>query len=278
MVFTLKEHIDYYTEFKHWYSKIREDFNYSIKKDREARDFLSKILNSKSENWDLEKILISFKDMIQIKSSILIYGCGPSLEKSVEILIKKRGKEFFNNFINLAADGAAILLKERGISIHGIFTDLDGITLREFNYSDFIVIHAHGDNIAKLREFEKSILNSKNIIGTAQVKPLDNTITTGGFTDGDRILYFLRSLLLPEQKLFLIGMDFGENIGKYSKPEMTNDKKGDSIKIKKLQYAVKLIEWLQKEIKNKLYFINSKVVSKEFNTVSLERFEELIRE
>ena len=275
---TLKEKVDYHSEFKDWYFKIIEDFKFNIEKDREARDILSHILTNKGENWNLEMILRSFKRLIQRKSTIFIYGCGPSLEKTIEKILNKKKKDFFRNFVNIAADGAAILLKEKGIPIHVIFTDLDGISKEEFKYSDFVVVHAHGDNIAKLREFEKPILSSKNIIGIAQAKPLNNTITAGGFTDGDRILYFLRSLLLPEQRLFRIGMDFNKIIGKYSKPEMVKDKEGDDVKIKKLEYAVKLIEWLQKEIKNKLYFINSKVVSKEFNNVSIERFEELIHE
>ena len=157
--------------------------------------------------------------------------------------MRSKEKKIFNECINLAADGASIYLKNKGIPLHGIFTDLDGITNNEFNYADFMFIHAHGDNIAELREFEKEILNSKNIIGTTQVEPLDNMINAGGFTDGDRIFYFLRSLLSPDQILFLIGMDFGKTIGKYSKPEITNDEIGDSIKIKKLQYALELIEW-----------------------------------
>lgn len=276
MVLSLKEKIDYYVEFKDWYQRIIKDFKFDTKKDDDARDLLSEILSKKENNSSLEQILISFKDVIQSRSLIFIYGCGPSLENTIENIMRSKEKKIFNEYINLAADGASVYLKEKGIPLHGIFTDLDGITKNEFNYADFMFIHAHGDNIAELREFEKEILNSKNIIGTTQVEPLDNMINAGGFTDGDRILYFLRSLLSPDQILFLIGMDFGRTIGKYSKPEITNDEIGDSIKIKKLQYALELIEWFQKRIKNKIYIVNSKPISAKLKYISIKEFLELI--
>ena len=273
---TLKEQVDYYSEFKHWYQKITKDFKFDVKKDYKARDLLSEILSNKGKNWNLEATLNSIKNAIQSRASILIYGCGPSLEITVKNLMREKGKKLFNNCVNLTADGASVLLKEVGIPINAIFTDLDGITKSEFNYSDFAIVHAHGDNMDKVREFEEEILDFENIIGTTQVKSLNNIINAGGFTDGDRILYFLRSLLLPEQNLFLIGMDFGENISKYSKPEMAKNQKANPIKIKKLQYAVELIELIIKKIKNEIYFVNSNVISKKFKYISIEEFKKLI--
>ncbi|MFX1258866.1 MAG: 6-hydroxymethylpterin diphosphokinase MptE-like protein, partial [Promethearchaeota archaeon] len=275
---SLKEQIDYYIEFKEWYSKIKEDFKFKYLDDCKARDFLAQILKKKKDEWNLEKILKSFKAEIQSKANILIFGCGPSLEKTIENIIKRWGLKFFNNFINLAADGAAVLLREKSIPINGIFTDLDGITKKEFNKSDYIIIHAHGNNIKKLKLFEKEILNFKNIIGTTQVEPIGTLLNPGGFTDGDRILYFLRSLLLPKHKLFLIGMDFKKIIGKYSKPEMTEDQKGSPIKIKKLRYAIYLIEWFTSKIKNRIYIVNSKTISEKFVYISIEEFKKIIDE
>ncbi len=273
---SLQEQIDFYSEFKEWYLKIIKEFNYDHQKDCEARDYLSNILKQKSNNWNFEGVLNSFKNLIQEKSIIVIYGCGPSLEDTVCFLLKNRGTLVFNNYINLAADGASVLLRNLDIPIDAIFTDLDGVTINEFNYSEFIVVHAHGDNIEKLKYFKKEILKFEKIIGTTQVKPLKNLINPGGFTDGDRILYFLRELLLPKHKLFLIGMDFDGIIGKYSKPEMTENQKSSPIKFKKLQFAVKLIEWLKKEIKNEIYFVNSKIVSKKYKYISIKEFEKLV--
>ncbi|GAI68912.1 unnamed protein product, partial [marine sediment metagenome] len=46
------------------------------------------------------------------------------------------------------------------------------------------------------------------VIGTTQVEPVENLVNSGGFTDGDRILSFISSLLLPKHELYLIGMDY----------------------------------------------------------------------
>jgi uncharacterized Rossmann fold enzyme len=176
----------------------------------------------------------------------------------------------------LAADGASILLKSKKVPIEAIFTDLDGITRREFYYPNFLIIHAHGDNIDKLKSYEKDILRFSNVIGTTQVEPLYNIINPGGFTDGDRILFFLRSLLKPTHKIFFIGMDFKNIIGKYSKPNMKENRQADTIKIKKLEYAVNLLEWIIKRIENDIYFVNSEVVSNKFQYVSIKEFMKII--
>ena len=273
----MRNKINFYTEFKSWYRKILNDFNFNPKMDKKARNYLSNILLQKETNWQYEKILDFFKNQINSKKNILIYGCGPTLEMSVNELIDKFGREFFKDKINLAADGASVLLKKNKISIDGLFTDLDGISEKEFNYSNFVIIHAHGDNIDNLKRFKDNIINFDKIIGTTQAKPCNNIINPGGFTDGDRILYFIRNLVLPSQKIFLFGMDFGNKVGRYSKPYL---KKGQDItpaKVKKLHYAVKLIESIVINFKNKIYFVNSQEISKKFQYLSLPDFEKLTK-
>jgi uncharacterized Rossmann fold enzyme len=267
--------MDYYSKFKTWYFKIIKEFSFDYKKDCESRDYLSSILKIKGDNWNLEHVLSLFKDLIEEKNMVFIYGCGPSLEETVSFIKNEFGIEFFEKCLNLAADGASVLLREKGIPINGIFSDLDGISKKEFQFSDFIIVHAHGDNIELINSFKENILEFKNIIGTAQVEPLDNIINPGGFTDGDRILFFLRSLLCTQNKLFLIGMDFDKIIGKYSKFEMSKHKEGGPIKVKKLKYAVELIEWLIDDLENEIYFVNSKKVSEKFNYLSIEDFKEM---
>ena len=268
----IKNRIDFYVEFKEWYLKIIKEFDFNPKKDQEARDYLSNILSTKSKDWSLELILNSFNEVIQSKSIIIIYGCGPSLEESVKFLLNNEPEHLFDKSINLAADGASVLLKQKKIPIDGIFTDLDGISKTEFNYADFIIVHAHGDNINKLNSFKNDIIKLKNIIGTTQSEPVHNVINPGGFTDGDRILFFLRSLLFPYHKLYLIGMDFNNIIGKYSKPDMIENKEGNPVKIKKLQFAVQLLIWILERVENQVYFVNSEVISEKFNYLSLEEF------
>lgn len=268
----IKNRLNFYVEFKDWYLKIVKEFNFNPKKDRDARDYLSRILLKKSKNWSLELILNSFNEVIKSRSIILIYGCGPSLEESVEFLLTNEPELLFDKTINLAADGASVLLKQKKIPIHGIFTDLDGIGKTEFNYADFIIVHAHGDNMDKLNRFKNDIIKSHNVIGTTQAEPIHNVINPGGFTDGDRILFFLRTLLYPYHKVFLIGMDFNNIIGKYSKPDMNENKEGNPVKIKKLQFAVRLLIWILERVGNQVYFVNSDVISEKFNYLSLEEF------
>ncbi len=278
MASNLKDQLNFNIDFKDWYFKIMNDFKFDYSKDVEARDLLSQIFTRKEKNWDLENVISSFKNLVQEKSCIIIYGCGPSLETTTLNLLKNNTRQFFNKCINLAANGSSILLKENEIPIDGIFTDLDGITKDEFKHAKFNIIHAHGDNIEKLKYFENDIIRFQNIIGTTQVEPSENILNPGGFTDGDRILFFLRTLLLPEQKIFFIGMDFQDIVGKYSKLKINKHQKANPIKKKKLKYALQLIEWIQDKIQNEFFFINSLFASKKFNYLTLEQFEKMIKQ
>jgi uncharacterized Rossmann fold enzyme len=276
MVKNLKKQINFFDEFKEWYFKIITEFKFNIQEDRDARDFLSYILMQSSIIWNLEDILKSFKDIIQSKSNILVYGCGPSLEITME---KFKDKLLFNKSVNLAADGAAVFLKEKQIPVDGIFTDLDGITINEFNYPEFIIVHAHGDNIKKLKAFREKMINFKKIIGTTQVEPIKDILNPGGFTDGDRILFFIKSFLLPYHRIFLIGMDFNNIIGRYSKPELTEHQVASPAKLKKLRYAIKLVEWFKTQVVNEIYFVNSKFESKyfkNFKSISTSEFKKML--
>lgn len=276
MVKSLKKQINFFDEFKEWYFKIITDFKFNIQEDRDARDFLYNILTQSSIIWSLEEILKSFKDLIQSKSYILVYGCGPSLEITME---RFEGKSFFNRSVNLAADGAAVFLKEKQIPVDGIFTDLDGITINEFNYPEFLIVHAHGDNIKQLKFFKEKMVKFKKIIGTTQVEPIKDILNPGGFTDGDRILFFIKSFLLPHHRIFLIGMDFNSIIGRYSKPDLTKNQEANPIKLKKLGYAIKLVEWLKSLIANEIYFVNSNFKSKYFKNfkfISISEFKKML--
>ncbi|MBY9014148.1 MAG: DUF115 domain-containing protein [Candidatus Lokiarchaeota archaeon] len=271
---SLKTQIESHIEFRAWYRKIINDFNFDLQKDREARDILSRIIEKKHYSYNLEEILLSFKENFQKKEHICVFGCGPSLEESVDFILSNLGKNFFNNCVNLAADGAAQLLNERIIPIDGIITDLDGITKRDFLKAKYVIVHAHGDNIILLEHFKNTIINFTKIIGTTQAESTQYLINPGGFTDGDRILTFIVSFLLPQQELYLIGMDFNDIVGKYSKPNNEKNYLADPIKLKKLQYALQIIEWLIPKIKIPLYLINTKKISDKFNYLTLEAFKE----
>ena len=64
----------------------------------------------------------------------------------------------------------------------------------------------------------------------------------GGFTDGDRAIMLAE--IMAAQEIFLVGMDFGPIIGRYSKPPYLQERIADEIKKKKLQFAQAIISEL----------------------------------
>jgi len=271
-----RDKINFYNEFKQFYLKILKNFKFDYNCDKEARNLLQKIILTKPDDYNLDQVLNSIKTLIDSKELILIYGCGPSLEGTIKYILDLKGNHFFYNFLNLCADGSSRLLHEKNIPVDIIFTDLDGITKAEFFCSEFVIVHAHGDNLNKLQEFEKSISDFKNIIGTTQVEPIESIINPGGFTDGDRILFFIRSFLNSNHKIFLLGMDFDKIVGKYSKIDKFSNFKASKVKRRKLKYAKYLIEWIQKELPCPIYFVNSFAKSKKFNNLTLFEFKKLV--
>jgi uncharacterized Rossmann fold enzyme len=276
MKHSIKKQIDSHIDFKEWYFKIIKDLKFDYQRDIEGRDYLSSILREKAENWCLEEVLISFNQLVKSRKIIFIYGCGPSLEETVNYMLKMEPKLGYSTVVNLVADGAARLLIEKRIPINAIFTDLDGITRGDFVKSEFIIVHAHGDNISRLKYFKKEILSFPNLICTTQVEPDKNLINSGGFTDGDRILFFIASLLVPTHEIYLVGMDFNTVVGRYSKPEMQKDRVATPIKLKKLQYGIKIIDWLLPQIKIPVYFVNSQHDHSKLNNLTLHEFEKKI--
>ena len=277
MVILIRRNLDFYDEFRDWYCKIIKDFKFDSQKDSFARNYLSNMIKQKKE-WNLTAILFSFQDIISRKKIILIYGCGISLEETTDYLLKNNVDLNNERIFNIAADGASRFLKERNIPIGAIFSDLDGITTTEFMYPEYMIVHAHGDNIDKLKIFEKEILDFDNIVFTCQVKPDENILNPGGFTDGDRILFFLRPMLLPSHKIFLIGMDFTNRVGKYSKLGFQKNHKASENKQKKLKYAAQLIDWLDEYIENEMNYVNSYKPSERYKNLELQQFIKKIKQ
>lgn len=278
MKHSIKKQIDSHINFEDWYFRIIDDFKFDYQRDLKARDLLSRFLREKSVDWCLEEILVSFDQLIKSKKHIFIYGCGPTLEETVNYMLEIQEKHIITPALNLVADGATRLLIKKRIPIDGIFTDLDGISIENFDKSEFIIVHAHGDNITQLKNFKNEILNFPNFIGTTQVEPTDILVNSGGFTDGDRILFFIASLLVPTHEVYLIGMDFNDIVGKYSKLDMERNHVADPIKLKKLQYGLRILEWLLPQIKNPVYFVNSQIEAVNLKSLTLEMFKDKIVE
>lgn len=268
--------INFFSEFKEWYYKIIKDFNFDQEQDRFARDLFLDILIDSKNYENFYQNLENLKVIIQKNKFITIFGCGPSLEKTFNKISQNNKSKFPINQLIIAIDGAAVFLDEKGIKSNLIFTDLDGFLPEKFSYfrklSNYIVLHAHGDNIDILKKISNEVKIANNIIGTTQVEPKSIILNPGGFTDGDRVLYFLKNFIRPNQKIFFIGMDFGEVVGRYSKPEYSENQKAKPNKLKKLQYAEKLLEWIIKKLKNEIYFINSKISSNYVQIISIKQY------
>ena len=230
-------------EWEKWYTKILDDFGFSREKDEEIAKILDNILNT-TNPLTIEKLQTKIHEKKAVNNYI-VFGAGPSLKNSIKEIKKRR--ELTENIL-VGADGATTALLEENIIPDIIVTDLDGkiddLLIANQKNSIFIV-HAHGDNAENITKYTPLL---KNVLGTTQSTPHGNLYNFGGFTDGDRAIFL--TLALNANKITLVGMDFGEYVTKYSRPNIKKDvEPADEIKQKKLKYAEELVEWI-KENKN----------------------------
>ena len=239
--------------WKKRYFSILKELNYSEKKDKEATVILDSILKKTNT---IEKV----RKLIEGRT-VFVIGSGPSLSSAIPKL-KKLKKS-----IKIAADSSLKILVDNEIIPDIIVTDLDGDedTIKKISKTRSIfVIHAHGDNIEKLQMVKKI----KNCVGTTQTNPFNKIQNFGGFTDGDRGVFLAN--YFDAKKIILFGMDFGNQIGKFS-----NTKKSDrKIKLKKLEIGRDLLIWLSTITKSEL-FTTSKPIEG-FKKISYKEVDNII--
>ncbi len=202
----------------------------NFQKDIQATEILSNLLVEYDNfvSWEYVKSVLCEKT-----HSCIVSGAGPSLEKSEGVFRRKDG-------LVVAADGATSYLLEIGIQPDIIVTDLDGRVKDIIKASEkaFVFVHAHGDNIDKIVKYVPKL---QNVIGTTQFYPKPRVYNFGGFTDGDRSVFI--SCALGIKNMLLVGMDFGNIVGRYSKPYLKSDTLADPIKKEKLKIAEELINF-----------------------------------
>ena len=238
--------------WKKWYSNILKEFEYDEKKDKEAAIILNSILKRSTINNEILNLIKN--------KTVFVIGSGPSLSTAIPKLknLKKS--------IKIAADSSVKPLVDNGIIPDIVITDLDGDenALEKLATKSIFVVHAHGDNINKLK-FSKKF---KKCIGTTQSKPFSKIQNFGGFTDGDRGVFLANHF--GAKKIILFGMDFGERIGKYS-----NTKKSErTIKLMKLNKGKLLLEWLSTITKSELFTTSKQV--KGFKKISYKNVDIII--
>lgn len=225
----------HFIEWLPYYLQIAKYLNIDIK-----NDFFSSLILSNTgdnKNFDIRK----FYKLTDKK--ILIIGAGPSIENPV---IQKFIQDN-SSYIILTADGATELCLKLDIVPDFVITDLDGnieSLIDADRLGSNIVIHAHGNNIDKIKQL---VPQFNNIFRTTQTLPLSNVYNFGGFTDGDRCLFLADEFRSKE--IFLVGMDFDVPAGFYSKKNKIIDQ---GLKKKKLSVGKRLIEILAKKSKFKI--------------------------
>jgi len=243
--------------FNNWYRKYQEilnEFNYDRSREIRSSKILDSLLKTRLPLHLLEK---------KIKNkTVFVIGAGPSLDFSISYLKK------FSNFTKITADGATQALIDNKIKADIVVTDLDGNleSLKDTAHSKSImIVHAHGDNINRL----PYAISFRNCLGTTEDMPTGKIKNFGGFTDGDRCVFLADHF--GASKIILIGMDFGNLIGRYSKKGIYNK----SIKIKKLRKAKSLLEWLASKSNSELYTTSQPI--KGFKNIKLTELQSLVR-
>ncbi|MEM2865901.1 MAG: 6-hydroxymethylpterin diphosphokinase MptE-like protein [Candidatus Hadarchaeales archaeon] len=167
----------------------------------------------------------------------LVLGAGPSLEEDLRRL-ERAGRL---GMTILSADGAtSAAMRFRSPDV--VVTDLDGKVEDQeevWRRGSWLVIHVHGDNYARVREFLRG-KEPVRLLGTTQLRPTGNLLNFGGFTDGDRAAFLAWEL--GARRIYLAGMDLGEEVGEYS------GKKGGERKREKLRICGELLSWLAGEL------------------------------
>ena len=236
------------TQFK----EIRKEFGYLEKDDLISAKKLDSLLKGKNSKNQ-------FQNMIKGKT-VFIIGAGPSLTRSLKYIKKSK------NMVKIVADGAVRALLEKNIKPDILVTDLDGDlkSIEKIGKTKIpIIVHAHGDNYEKLEIVKKL----KNVVGSTQTRKIGKIENFGGFTDGDRCVFLAE--YFNASKIVLIGMDFGQKIGKYSKQRIADRK----TKIKKLKFGKRIVEWLGTKSKADLFSTNRIKGYKTIRMIDLECIE-----
>ncbi|MHA1618401.1 MAG: 6-hydroxymethylpterin diphosphokinase MptE-like protein [Promethearchaeota archaeon] len=237
-----------------WYQKILDTFGFDSAQDLHARDVLYDFLKGR----DPTSLIEAFSQTLTIKQP-LFFGAGPNLREHITYLDSHLHLSW-DKYTIVAADGAAVALADHNITPNLIVSDLDGLTFSQvqkfLEQGVFLLIHAHGDNVDKLHEYQLLLQTFPNIIGTTQTPPRDPIINAGGFTDGDRGVYFCHHLTPPTVEFWLFGYEYGELIGHDSKPDFIQHQPMTSIKKQKLRFCQALLEDLTASYQRTIHYFH----------------------
>ena len=228
-----------FNEWEGWYKEILETLGFLRDDDEKTAELLDKILDEKG-CLTIEQF---FDEMMEKKdtSKFIVVGAGPSIKKHIKYV-----KENYdlNDYLIVSADGATTAMLEDDLVPDIVATDLDGKMedlLAANSLGSYFVIHAHGNNEELIDNWTTKF---DKILGTTQSVPIGHLYNFGGFTDGDRAMFF--AIALGCEEMVLAGMDFGTTVTKYSRPNIEGETgPADEIKTKKLIFAERLLNWIR---------------------------------
>lgn len=204
-------------DFETWvpvYRAILDDFGFDGAADERARDEL----HERAQPFDLGRIDCGGR-------RVAVAGAGPSLGDELELARRAD--------VVVAASTAADVLAEGGVTVDLMVTDLDKNpgTVRELTERGVpVAVHAHGDNVAAIREHVPTF-EMAHVLATTQAEPTSLVRNFGGFTDGDRAAFLADHLGAAE--LVFPGWDFDD-------PDV------GAVKHRKLVWAERLLYWLER--------------------------------
>ena len=217
-------------EWKPIYMRIVQRLKLDPEQDRIATSILTSLL----ANSEPSILLRAMNELVR-KRNVLVCGAGPSLENH----LKQAKRDGIDNYTIVAADGACSALLENKLTCDMIVTDLDGDLnhIKECQKNGaIVVVHAHGDNIDIIKKYVPNMLP---VLGSTQVEPTDCVFLWGGFTDGDRAAHLVAEY--SPKRVKLAGMDFGNRVGKWSKPGHRDHYQADARKVIKLAIGQELL-------------------------------------
>ena len=235
-----------YVRLRWWiprYYWIASLMRYDVLRDREATYVLSELLNP------IKPPLAQLLKIISGKVAV-VFGAGPSLDEMLDKLINSGCMDLIRKCCSLiTADGATQALLEHGVVPDVVVTDLDGDVesiIESGLKGSVVIVHGHGDNIMSLLKYVEELKKvTRKLIGTTQVEPRYPVLNFGGFTDGDRAVFLAE--YFTASKVLMVGMDFGDVVGRRSKPWLKRDARASEDKLLKLKIAEELISWLIRE-------------------------------
>jgi len=214
-----------------WYPKICDYLGIDAEKDTDALLFTTLNYQSNVSEDELRKIIEG--------REIIILAPGIKLEEEFNAFFSSSS---LADKVVICADGATSFFASKGLIPDIITSDIDGNVNDQIlaqRKGSILLLHVHGDNTDLVNQYIKEISKKKFMI-TTQSQPVEGTFNFLGFTDGDRALCL--ASIMNAKSITLLGFDFGEKIGEFSKEKSLTESMKER-KMKKFAIAKSIINW-----------------------------------